>query len=492
MLVPHHIDWQLPSSGYTDYSYVLGGMSMRSIRVQFLLVTLLTVFLTVVICLTPLLVVASYLRESYATVIDLAIVASQQETVSSEWPIGSYGYIVDAAGQITYVIVPQNQASMNFGPFWGFAEQPLDAASEAACQLGERMDMCIPDYANIPDTGRTIQDADGVWYEFRRSLRTGSAVARVRPIAWWDVLTSTSSAIGLLALICVAGALPVGALLAVLLSRRLVRRIQHIATTSQQFANGDLMAQTGELGRDEIGKLGHQFDTMATTIRHQLKELRNLAEQNSSLVLAAEHHARADERAALARDLHDTVAQYLFSLAMGMADLANHIQRDPQRASQQAELLAKIANSAQDEFRHLLTWLRPNARTTQALVTRLESLIAEICQRSNMRLSIEQRVTVGALPLLIEDAIYRVCQEALNNCLRHAHAQHASIAFTREGNLLRLTIRDDGHGFVAGQPVQGFGLIGMHERIRALGGTILIESAPGKGTTLMATIPDTV
>ncbi|MGL4610628.1 MAG: HAMP domain-containing sensor histidine kinase [Trueperaceae bacterium] len=282
-------------------------------------------------------------------------------------------------------------------------------------------------------------------------------------------------------------AIPLSLLLSLLVVAPLLRRLQRIAQTSRAVASGNLEARTFETRFDEVGQLGQQFDHMADTISHQMKELREAAKQNSMLALAAERNARAAERLALSRDLHDSISQHLFSLAMGTNDLASLIRRDPSKAAVQAEQLSQMATRAQDDLREVLSQLRSETKTGQGLLESLQDFITLWSERYEIPVNVKTQLH-ETLPIVIENVLYRVCQEALNNVARHAEAKRVDVVLTQQSARVCLHISDDGKGFDAGADNSGFGLLGMRERIRTIGGTLELSSSP-KGTTLKVLVP---
>lgn len=444
---------------------------MRSIRFRLLLVAVTTTMLTVAIVSMLLLLVIRLQRELYGGIVETVILAWQQrDSEFMLYEIGSNpcGYVVDTNGQILFAY--------------------LDATP--ACAVGARIAACIPNAEAIPPDGRTEVRAGVVWHEFRQPLRDGvTTYARVQPDLFRGVIGDLGETILPLAIIAVISSLPLALTLSIVTVRPLARRLQRIAITSRSFAAGDLDARTNEHGRDEIGQLSQQFDHMATTISEQVQDLRALAAQDSALALSAEESGRAAERAMLSRDLHDTVAQHLFSLAMGTASLATLIERDPEQAAQQAQTLATIATHAQDELRSMLTWLRPNPAAKRGLAEALDDLAQSWREHNEGATSVDLQITTEPLPLLLESVLYRVCQEALNNVARHAHAQHVVVQLARRERDVVLTVRDDGCGFDKATPVNGFGLIGMSERVRAVRGILMVTSAPEAGTELHVQIP---
>lgn len=444
---------------------------MRSIRSRLLFVAVTTTMLTVAVVSTLLLIVLRLDREQYGGVVEAIILAWQQrdpEFTLNQIGSSQRGYIADEAGQIAF-------ASVDADP---------------RCLLGTPIDACVTGASAIPANGRTIVRDGTMWHEFRQPLRDGMvAYAQVQPDIFRSLLGDLSETILPLAVVAVVGGLPLALILSVVTVRPLARQLQRIAAASRRFAAGDLDARTNEQGEDEIGQLSQQFDHMATTISMQVQDLRALAAQNSALAVTAEENARAAERAGLSRDLHDTVAQHLFSLTMGTADLAALIRRDPERAAQQAQQLAAIATHAQDELRGVLTWLRPDSVVEQGLAAALDGLVATWREQIGESVQITLHVAVEPLPLIIESVLFRVCQESLANAARHASARHVTLDVIQNAQAVVLVVRDDGRGFDTTAPRSGLGFIGMSERVRAVRGTFAAQSAPGAGTTVRVAIP---
>ncbi|MBC8162757.1 MAG: HAMP domain-containing protein [Roseiflexaceae bacterium] len=447
---------------------------MRSIRSKLLFVAVTTTMLTVAIISTLLLVVIRLDREWYGGEVEAVILAWQQRAPEFTLNlIGSNqrGYIADGSGRIVFA----------------------SGGADAACALGTLVSACMPDEAAIPDNGRTIVRDGTVWHEFRQPLRDGViAYAQVQPDIFRGLANDVGETILPLALVAILGALPLALILSIATVRPLAQQLQRISAASRRFASGDLDARTNERGQDEIGELSQQFDTMATTISGQVHDLRALVAQNSALALSAEASARVAERAILSRDLHDTVAQHLFSLAMGTADLAALIRRDPEQAAQQAQQLAAIASDAQAELREVLTWLRPNRVVERGLTEALNELVNAWRERTHGQIQLDVTFAPAPLPLLIESVLFRVCQEALANISRHAAARSVAIKLTCDAREVVLDVRDDGRGFDPSAPAHGFGLIGMSERVRAVRGVLQVTSRPGAGTVVRATIPVTI
>jgi len=197
--------------------------------------------------------------------------------------------------------------------------------------------------------------------------------------------------------------------------------------------------------------------------------------------------ATASERNRLARELHDSVTQIIFGLTLSAQAARILLDRDPARAADQLDHMQVLAQSALAEMRALIQQLHPRSIAEEGLAAALRRLVTE--QQSNDGLSIDLRVNgERPLPKDIEKELFRVTQEALNNIVKHAHTDRAVISLNLDDrNRVSMCIEDDGAGFDPASVMYlpgHLGLISMSERIQALGGTLVVDSKPGKGTRL--------
>ncbi|MGW7410581.1 GAF domain-containing sensor histidine kinase [Streptomyces sp. NPDC054833] len=199
----------------------------------------------------------------------------------------------------------------------------------------------------------------------------------------------------------------------------------------------------------------------------------------------------SEERSRLAHELHDAVSQKLFSLRLTAQAAAALVDRDPSRAKGELHQVARLAAEAADELRAAVVELRPAALEEDGLVATLRTQIQVLDRAHSARVSFASS-GFRALPAAQEDALLRVAQEALHNALRHSGAQHVDVTLGRRacGAVLRVT--DDGSGFEpksirrAGRHL---GLVSMRDRAGGVGGSLTVESAPGKGTTIEMEVP---
>jgi PAS domain S-box-containing protein len=205
---------------------------------------------------------------------------------------------------------------------------------------------------------------------------------------------------------------------------------------------------------------------------------------NAELYGKAQEIAVLEERQRLARNLHDAVNQSLFSAGLIAEVLPRLWDRDQDLARQSLEDLRKLTRGAMAEMRALLAELRPSTLTDSELGDLVRLLGNAFTGRTNVPVELTV-IGQGILPAQAQVAIYRVCQETLNNIARHANATTVEINLEYLENALELSIRDDGKGFDPEQTTSGhYGLSMMRERAEAVGAQLSITSQPGHGTEL--------
>ncbi|MFE2605924.1 GAF domain-containing sensor histidine kinase [Streptomyces mirabilis] len=199
----------------------------------------------------------------------------------------------------------------------------------------------------------------------------------------------------------------------------------------------------------------------------------------------------AEERSRLAHELHDAVSQKLFSLRLTAQAAAALVDRDPARAKGELHQVAMLAAEATEELRAAVIELRPAALDEDGLVATLRTQIQVLDRAHSARVTFAGH-GVRALPAAQEEAMLRVAQEALHNALRHSGAGRVDVTLEKRGTGTVLRVSDDGSGFeptavrAAGRHL---GLVSMRDRSSGVGGTLSVESAPGKGTTIEMEVP---
>jgi two-component system, NarL family, sensor histidine kinase LiaS len=302
-----------------------------------------------------------------------------------------------------------------------------------------------------------------------------------------------------------------GSVFGYLAARGITRRLKRLSIAADRWGHGDFSALAQDTSEDELGQVARQLNRMA-------EQLQNLLEARQKL-------ATLEERNRLARDLHDSVKQQIFAVSMQIGATKVLLKRDIDAAEVRLNEAEKLVHKAQQELTSLIRELRPVALEGKGLVAALRELASEWTQQSNIVANLRVEGKQGTrpqghpqgiesqghpqgmpllytdlraestqetqgtqtLPLTVEEALYRVAQEALANVARHSKATLVQMILTTTDETVTLAITDNGQGFdTTRQGYLGVGLLSMQERMKALGGDIRVESTPGKGTRVVA------
>lgn len=190
------------------------------------------------------------------------------------------------------------------------------------------------------------------------------------------------------------------------------------------------------------------------------------------------------ERLRLSRELHDGIGQSLFSLLIRIDRM---IAGAPALKDELEGLRSQVADMMQ-EVRSLARDLRPSVLDDLGVVPAIRSYIDSFTSHYGVKVKLDSRIS-GRLTVEKETAVYRVVQEALTNIGKYADVDEASVSLAIRDGWLEARIEDKGAGFVRGEVPKGVGLFSMEERARAVGGTLTVESAPGRGTTVLLRVP---
>src|SRR5205085_574897 len=215
---------------------------------------------------------------------------------------------------------------------------------------------------------------------------------------------------------------------------------------------------------------------------------------------AATRLATIEERNRLAREIHDTLAQGLTAITLQLETADALAQARPDRAQEAIRRALALARSNLEETRRSMIDLRAAPLQDRSLPEALEALIKQTAQEG---IEIEGHCSLPhdypILPQRVENALYRIAQEALSNAYRHAQPRHIALRLEIIDGELCLTVQDDGRGFSpdeviaaeqgSGSSASHFGLTGINERVKLLGGVLCIQSEPGAGTCLSACVP---
>ena len=329
------------------------------------------------------------------------------------------------------------------------------------------------------ETGANGVSRDGMLYEIvtpigdggreLARLHIGMSLARLN-----RELAEMRIAIGLLSAFILAA----GLIAAALVSNLLTRPLREVAAGARRLAAGQLGHRVPAGRGDEIGQLAAAFNDMAARIAERDASLRQLSRRLLSV--------QEQERVRIAREVHDELGQALTAMKIDLQQLGR-------RHGQLQEPLAGIARTIDetvDIVRRIAADLRPAILDDLGIAAALEQQLRRLRESTGIRTTL----TVPEEPeidMLTGATFYRIAQEALANVVRHAEATAVEISLVLEEGAAVLTIRDNGRGMPrekADDP-NSLGLLGIRERAELLGGSVAIDSLPGEGTTVVATLP---
>lgn len=365
---------------------------------------------------------------------------------------GAVVYVIDNQSQILYHSNPATIGQMAFEP---------SPAGPAQAEGGE----VIVTSAPVPETGWTVVREER-WYETIGPLMRYSQAAPL---------------VLLPGLLIAAGAVWLGI-------RRIVRPLQRLESLAVALAWGDFGSIEQPVGGiEEIQQLQKTMAHLAARVQATQAGMHNY--------IAAITQAQEDERARLARELHDQTVQSLIALDYHQQRLKRYLV-DEQASQTLLSELHEMAGRVIDDLRRVIRAMRPIYLEDLGLGPALEMLARD--RRLDwpaVQIHFDQRGEPSRLSLEREMALYRMAQEALNNALRHSQASHIWLAIAYDSSQVVITVRDDGRGFEAPQRVtdlsekRHFGLMGMHERAALVGGHLQIQSTPANGTQVTIRIP---
>jgi two-component system NarL family sensor kinase len=222
-------------------------------------------------------------------------------------------------------------------------------------------------------------------------------------------------------------------------------------------------------------------------------DLVSIAVERARLFARSAQFGAAEERNRLAREIHDTLAQGLTAIALQLetADVLLEGEGSPERVRQAVQQALALTRANLEEARRSVLDLRAAPLEGRTLAEALAALAAQReWKQGNLHVKFDVAGESRSLPLRIETSLYRIAQEALTNIVHHAQARHATVLLAMLPHQVQLVIQDDGHGFDPNRIPKGrYGLIGLNERVKLLGGSLKVLSNPGAGTRIEAVIP---
>lgn len=253
-----------------------------------------------------------------------------------------------------------------------------------------------------------------------------------------------------------------------------------------------VLAAFRDLDGDPIGLVGVSYD---------ISTYKNTAESNDLLLVQNRkltrnlYAAQEEERRRIAVELHDELGQWFTAIQAESQAICNIAKHDP-RIHDSALAISKSASAVHEVIRGMLRHLRPTLLDELGLADSLRELQRQWCKsHTQVDCDLKLDASLDGLGEELNLTVYRLIQEALNNVASHANANRVTVNIVQEvdkesgANFLVLRVEDDGAGFDSREARAGIGLVGMRERVIALGGEFSIEGTPGQGTKIMARLP---
>jgi signal transduction histidine kinase len=309
-------------------------------------------------------------------------------------------------------------------------------------------------------------------------------------------------------------ALGAGAMLAWGAARSVAKPVAALTRAAESIAAGDLSGQIRVPGNDEVGRLSLALEKMRLALvgligavaaanaqleqrvvertvqlgraNEQLRDREAALERLYEKVVSAQE----DERKRIARELHDDTSQSLAALVMAIDGSLAALKSGLTPRLEEAKALA--VHTIEEVHRMILD-LRPSVLDDLGLQSAIRWYADHHLARQGISVRCEFDAPDRRFPAAFETALFRVCQEAMSNIARHAHAESVLIQLSEQEGVIRIEIEDDGRGFepehVSHAERRHFGLMGIEERVEILGGKVKIDSAPGQGTRVHLEVP---
>ncbi|MGH2538420.1 MAG: histidine kinase, partial [Candidatus Promineifilaceae bacterium] len=254
-----------------------------------------------------------------------------------------------------------------------------------------------------------------------------------------------------------------------------------------------LYANQKKLGVMNVASPGwRQLSAEELRLLHIIGDMLSIAIERARLFDKSAQFGAVEERNRLAREIHDTLAQGMSALALQLETAEAMLETGAENQQVQGVLRQSLAlaRANLDEARRSVLDLRAAPLEGKTLAEALTDLAEEISSRDRLPIRLEVAGAERPLPARVEAGVYRMAQEALANVVRHAAARQAVLSLSVRPEQIEMQVADDGRGFEPAQDSAGrYGLIGLNERAKLLGGRLHLESAPGQGTRVHVVIP---
>ena len=380
-----------------------------------------------------------------------------RETLSTSYP--------DSAHVTIFLLDPSNQILFSSGPL-------------STEQLS----------SDHPGVGKALRGESGTTYVKQGKVEHVVAYSPIMPTGWaliteeeWEMVVSPSLQLTQVAPLVVVPAFILAILALWFVASRIVQPLQKLEAKAAALASGDFEPIKESVGGiSEVQHLQMELTEMSRKVQ--------AAQEGLHDYIGAITSAQEEERARLARELHDDTIQAVIALKQRV-QLAQRLIKD-QNGRQSLKELENLAEQTVENLRRLTRALRPIYLEDLGLVTALEMLVRETSQTHQLVVNFQKTGPERRLSREVELSLYRIAQEALNNVVKHSDAAHADLKIIFEASEINMEVSDNGNGFVLPNsltefaPNGHFGLLGVHERADLIGAQLEIESTLGKGTNL--------
>jgi signal transduction histidine kinase len=267
------------------------------------------------------------------------------------------------------------------------------------------------------------------------------------------------------------------------LNQSLYQRSVDLTASNRQLQQEILQRKSVE---ESLRKSEQHYSRLLEQSRHMQEQLRLLSRQLLS--------AQEEERKMISRELHDQIAQTLTGINIRLASLKTEGTLNNKGLQKKISSTQRLVEKSVDIVHRFARELRPTVLDDLGLIPALHSFMKSFAKRTGVRTSLTAFATVERLDTAKRTVLFRVAQEALNNVARHAQAGRVEVSIQKLPDWICMKIKDDGKSFNVERTLhinggKRLGLLGMRERLEMVGGKFVVESSPGKGTTILAQIP---
>jgi signal transduction histidine kinase len=270
--------------------------------------------------------------------------------------------------------------------------------------------------------------------------------------------------------------------------RSLNRPLRQLLHGVRAVTSGDLGVSVPVTSQDELGELAESFNQMTSELNQRTHQLSRTSDE-LEVKKAQLQVAALEERQRLARELHDSVSQALYGIALGARTARTQLERDPAKVAEPLDYVLSLAEVGLSEMRALIFELRPASLQNEGLVVALTKQADALRARHKLEI-VTAFCPEPDISLDTKEALYRIAQEALQNIAKHASATRVELLMQMEPERLTLEIKDNGKGFDTSREFPGhLGMKSMPERAAQIGGEFHIQSQPGAGTVITVAIP---